>query len=129
MADEQRQHINLQLNVPLITPFGKQAAKEIANAKLIFDVDGKKEQFLIYEVTPEVLKTEATRIASIQDTQLRDNAILECLHGCVYMMANCQKIASEYCRIADELQTLAQQLEVMQKLKGIDVHGSDTTQS
>jgi hypothetical protein len=93
---EERKRVRLDITLPQITPRGKKRAQDVANATFVFTVDGTDEVFAPSEVTEGLLRREAERIAAITDPQSRANEMFHCMASCVQMVAEAQKLGSEF---------------------------------
>lgn len=109
MADD----ITLGLTLPKISPAGKKAATDIANAAVSFGSDEAEDRYLISELTPDVIRAEADRIAAIPESRRRSTEFFDCLWPCIAILQDSQRLALEYATVADELAISAQQAEVL----------------
>ncbi|MFO0937859.1 MAG: hypothetical protein U0798_15250 [Gemmataceae bacterium] len=108
-GDNQR----ITLSIPRFSPEAKKLASDIAASLFTFNIHGKNENYLPSEVTDEMIRNEANRIASIQDPAVRANEIFLCICGAVLMIKNCQKVAGEVAQASDEMEELFRVLSRM----------------
>lgn len=113
---KERLPVKLTLTAPQITEAGKKLAMEIVKATMILEIDGKKEPYLVSELTPDLVKKDAERIADLENVQQRASELFGCMWTGLRLVADCQALATEFVHIADELHTLGKQLEAMQHI-------------
>lgn len=98
-------------------------AKQIANADLVFLVDGKEQAYLVKEIPPELLQAEAKRMATIPSLAQRESEMYRCLETCIRMVADSQSLAAELLHLANELQSagkLFETLELAERIRKMD---------
>ena len=115
----------LEIHIPQVSPEGKLAAQKIANAMFRFEVDGKWEEFRPEEITAELLRSEATRIAGVTDLTARAAELYDCMCAMVEMVTDAQILAMGYAQIADELAELRRFLTTVKTIRVESVQDLD----
>lgn len=111
--NEQRYNMTIQL--PQFTAKGKKAATDLASAYFTFEIDGKSEQFLPSEITPDLIRGEIKRILAIADDNTRESELFQTIFACVQLVAHAQILGSEVAVMADELAVARSQMEILEK--------------
>lgn len=107
------------ITLPQVTPKVHKLALKVAAARFQFQNADGSGDYRIPEITADMLKAEARRIADIQDSQKRATEVFQCLTACLRLVEESQELADDVCVLADELRTTSQQFEEMQKMTEI----------
>jgi hypothetical protein len=101
--DEQNRHFHISFDVVEVTEHGKKTAKDLEEALFWLPIDGEQRCFAVSELTIDILKAEAERLASIVDAKQRYGGILSNMVACIQLVWMAQELGADFSRIADGL--------------------------
>jgi hypothetical protein len=102
------------LRLPLVTRAGRNLAAAVGNAEVVLQHSGKPVAKKASGVTPDDLAAESRYLAQIENPAERAKRILNFFETTLRFVVGYQRVALDFLRLADQLETANAQIRALQ---------------